>query len=195
MITTAPDIYLVRDESIRRLERVVYALAEAAKHCGEPRDKMRAALEAALFAECDRCGARVSGRELLLFSDWPTASESVRIRRLRTNRCVRPECTSQDYQLIFRNHPDVDWPRLFSSGQEPEPVAVADDDEPEVDRKAAYIAWRHRMFLRIGVLAGALLLLFIARQYYYGGRIPLIREPESFRVDFAPEGELDPRLK
>ena len=46
---------------------------------------------------------------------------------------------------------------------------------------------------RVGLALVIVVLLLLFRQWYFGGRIPLIREPEKFRVDPAPPGWETPR--
>ncbi len=189
MSATAPDNYLVREEPIPRLEPIVFALSQAAKGCGESSEKVSAALRVALSAQCDRCGTRVTGEELLLLSGLPAAQESGRIKLLRSGRCARRECPCDRYRLVFQNHPDLDWAKLFASGEKepPEPgetAAAAPADAPQTPKRTS----RWHTAVRVGILIVAVLLLFILRQLYYGGRIPLIREPEKFRVDPAPSG-------
>ena len=187
MNATAPDNYLVREESIQRMERIVFALSQAAKRCDESSDKITAALRVALSARCERCGTHVTGEELLVFSGLPAAQESARVKRLRSGHCARAECAGDEHRLIFQNHPDLDWAKLFASGKEPEqpeqtePVAA---EATEVPKRAS----RWRTPIRVGILIGMAVLLFVLRQLYYGGRIPLLREPEQFRVDPAPHG-------
>ena len=61
MSSTTQETFLVREEPIERLERVVFALAEACREYGGAQEKTRAALSAALTAECVVCGLRVTG--------------------------------------------------------------------------------------------------------------------------------------
>jgi hypothetical protein len=44
----------------------------------------------------------------------------------------------------------------------------------------------------MGILLAAVVMLLLLRQCYFGGRIPFLREPETFRVDPAPGGK-EPR--
>jgi hypothetical protein len=188
MNETTTEHFLVREEPVPRLERIVFALSEAAARCGECSDKIRSALPLALAADCVGCGMRVTGEELLILSRLPQQHESSRIKRLRTGHCARAGCECDQYLLLLQNHPDIDWAKLFSAGDEKK-------EEPSVSAEAelavAGAAWcsaRRRKAVRIGLLIVATILLFVLRQYYLGGRIPLIREPEKFHVDPAPPG-------
>ncbi len=196
MNAATQDDYLVREEPVRRLERIVFALSQAARQIEPQPDKVRNALRSALSARCARCGLRVAGDELLVLSQLPGDQETIRIQRLRSGCCAREGCNFESYELHFQNHPDLDWPKLLSAREPAAPAATAGaEPAPEAEAAAPAAAapdpgTRHRhLAIRVGVLIGAALLLFVFRQLYYGGRIPLIREPEKFRVAPAPGGE------
>ena len=183
--TTPVGAFLVREESIPRLERVLCAITEAAKRRGAPAQNVLAAV---LIAGCRRCGARVSGAELVRFAGFPDPQESFRLRRLRIGRCVRPECSSNEYQLVFRNHPDIDWVELLSTTKEDTAMSPGDDGKKAAVEHRDHAESRSQ-WIRRALLAAAVVLLLIARQMYNGGRIPLLREPEKFRVAPALQGE------
>src|SRR5689334_9877433 len=115
MCALIQDNFLVREEPIEKLERIVFALSEACKQYGAAQEKKRTALAAALSAECVACGVRVTGDELLALSQLPSALEtSGRIKWLRLGCCARGGCDSRSYSLAFQNHPDLDWKELLS---------------------------------------------------------------------------------
>jgi hypothetical protein len=186
--------YLVREEPVRRLERIVFALWRAAGHLGPDPDRIRGALRVALSAKCVRCGMRVSGEELIVLSQFPEDKESRRIQRLRSGCCAREECNFENYELHFQKHPGLDWPALLSA-REPEARSTpaeegsAGEETPAAEEAPVTPARSRRTMIRVGLLLAVVVLLFVFRQLYYGGRIPLIREPEKFRVDPAPERE------
>jgi hypothetical protein len=188
MSDPATEHFLVREESVQRLERIVFALTEAARRCEAPAQRIRDALPLSLAAECVDCGIRLTGEELLLLSRLPRATEVDRLKRLRAGHCARAGCECDQYRLFFQNHPDLDWTKLFSAGEEVKAeLSGSGEAEPgaaDGDRRAV----RRRKAIRIVLLIGAGVLLFVLRQLYLGGRIPLIREPEKFRVDPAPPG-------
>src|SRR5262245_37437736 len=112
------DVFLFREESLARLERVVVALNEASRFYGLGQEKACAALRVALAAECPSCHMRVTGNELLALAQPPDAkANSSRIKRLRVGCCANPDCDSPAYHLIFQTHPDLDWDKLFSQVQ------------------------------------------------------------------------------
>jgi hypothetical protein len=57
---------------------------------------------------------------------------------------------------------------------------------PTIHRLAVSSVWTRRA----GIALAALVVVLLVRQWHAGGRIPLIREPEHFRVATDPnEGE------
>jgi hypothetical protein len=51
---------------------------------------------------------------------------------------------------------------------------------------------RRRLLGRLFVALAVASLLLLIRQWYRGGTIPLIREPENFQVDHLPPGRQIP---
>src|SRR5262245_20015129 len=137
MCAMTQDNFLVREEPIERLERIVYALSEACREFGSAQDKTRAALSKALSAECTVCGTRITGDELLALSQLPSALEtSGRIKWLRLGSCPRNGCDSRAYLLMFQNHPGLDWRELFSKTENASQES-ADASEPEPETAPA----------------------------------------------------------
>lgn len=142
-------------------------------------DRIRAAVDLALGAECVQCGIRLSGSELLKFEG--ETSNDPRVERLRVGYCARNGCESHFYRVTCAPHPELNWPGLLKPA-----------DELTAEEKAAAEAlrnvWaskkiRNKSFLRLVTVIAALLLVFIIRQLYIGGSIPFIREAEDFQVD------------
>ena len=188
MSSTTQEIFLVREEPIERLERVVFALAEACREYGVAQEKTRAALSAALSAECVVCGLRVTGEELLTLAQLPSALEtSGRIKWLRLGCCARNGCDSRAYALKFHNHPGIDWTEFFSKMQ----TARAEEATAPVTEtvsESETLPVKERRGLQIALAIAIAVLLFMIHQKYRGGRIPFIREPEHFRVTPAAAG-------
>jgi len=186
---TTQELFLVRDESIERLERVVFALSEACREYGATQEKIRGALSAALNAECVGCGLCVTGDELLALAQLPSALEtSSRIKWLRLGCCARNGCDSRTYALKFYNHPELNWTELFSKMETARAEANA-SAEAETESQPEFAAPQRRL-LQIALAIAIGVLLFLIHQKYRGGRIPFVREPEHFRVAPAgPRGE------
>jgi hypothetical protein len=193
------NVFLIREESIPRLKPLVAAIWEAARRADPDEGRVGRALSAALAGECARCRTRVTGAELLELARLPAdQAPDPQVARLRRGRCANDQCLHSSYRLILRRHPDLDWSRLLSQAGTP-PGKTVDPVEPELvegtleepapsPAPAATPAPRRHTLLRAGVLVAAVFLLLLVRQWYYGGRIPLLREPENFRVDSLPAG-------
>lgn len=186
------DTFLVREEPIRRLERVVFALVETAKRSGEGTDSRLGAMRTALSGGCVECGQQVSGEELLALADLSVGKEAgARVLRLRHGRCARDGCQSDRYRLTLLTHRDLSWEKLLAQGDAVKEAQV--EETADAGNREAEPAARHRVsratIVRASILVAIGLLLLLIRQCYLGGRIPLIREPEQFRVDPAPPGQ------
>jgi hypothetical protein len=182
------ETFLVREEPIERLERVVFALAEACREYGVAQEKTRAALSAALAAECVVCGMRVTGEELLALAQLPSALEtSSRIKWLRLGCCARNGCDSRAYALKFHTHPGLDWNEFLSKMQTAH-AEEAPAPETETESEPETLPKNQRRGLQIALAIAIAILLFMIHQKYRGGRIPFIREPEHFRVTPAAPG-------
>ncbi len=84
-----------------------------------------------------------------------------------------------------------EWPRLIAD-------AEALQARPTKARRSAReklhaLGWLAAKAPRVWIALALLLLLLVVRQVYVGGRIPLVREPERFRVDVDPAGEAGER--
>jgi len=175
---------LLRQEHIQNLGQFSRALAEAVERSALGPDTLRQALRAALSAECVQCAIRVTGEELLGLSDPAIAPvANSRVARLRQGYCARNHCDSYYYRLMFAVHPDIDWPRLLaqieSTGGEGGGAAPGDATLKIATQNPA----RARRFSRVAIGVAILAMLWILRQWYRGGTIPWVREPENFQVD------------
>jgi len=188
---------IVRQEEIRKLEGFCRALAEALRRGGLGPENALAAWRAGVAAECTRCGISVSGDELFALSQPPAAEHaSAKIGRLRLGDCARSGCESYHYQLTFKVDGELDWAGLLLQAaaikQEQEHPAGSSAVQRPVGSSLARLLWTSRRARRLWTALAAVLLLLLIRQWYLGGRIPLIREPEHFRVDPAPGEEAAP---
>jgi hypothetical protein len=185
---------IVRQEDIRKLQAFCRALAEALRRGGLGAENVVGTWRAGVTAECTRCGISVSGDELFALSQPPAAEHaSAKIGRLRLGDCARSGCEAYHYQLTFTLHGQLDWAALLlqteAIQQEQEHSAEGDVVQRRVGSSLARLLWTSRRARRLWIVLAALLLLMLVRQWYLGGRIPLIREPEHFRVDPAPQEE------
>ena len=142
-------------------------------------DRIRAAIDTALSAECIQCGIRLTGSELLKFEG--ETSDDGRVERLRSGYCARNGCDSLFYRVTTAPHPELNWPGLLDPAHE---LTAEEKAAAETHRKKQSQArLRRKTLIRAGIAVAALLIVFVIRQIYMGGSIPFIREPENFRVD------------
>jgi len=189
LIAMPPELFLERQEHVQNLSLFSQRLAGALNQSALGPDQLRAALRAAVSGECVQCGIRITGEELIELSQpAETAESNPKISRLRQGYCARNHCDSYYYRLTFRPHPDLDWTRLLSLADlvneaQPQPTAV----QAETKKTTPGMEGR-RLVGRLLVALAVLSLFLLVRQWYRGGRIPLIREPENFQVDhLAPD--------
>jgi len=177
----------VREEHLLQLAPFCRSLVEALRLAGVRPDKSLEVLRASLTGECVKCGYRVSGEECFALSQAAdTEAMSGTVRRLHLGDCARAGCESYFYRLSFQRHPDADWVVILSQVQRIQAEQAA---ASAAGRRAARLGVARRVGLALVIVV--LLLLF--RQWYFGGRIPLIREPEKFHVDPASPGWETPR--
>jgi hypothetical protein len=158
-------------EFSRTLAQTVATLPDA--------DKLRAAMDQALTAECVQCGIVLSGSELLKIADEST--DDAKVQRLRIGYCARNGCASLFYRVNCAPHPDLNWPALLQPAHE---LSVEEKAAAELAaKKQAAAKKRSKALFRTSVAFVILLIVFAIRQIYIGGSIPFIREPEKFRVD------------
>ncbi len=176
-------IPLLRREPLTRLRVFCSAVQEQLQTGGFAPEQTFAIFDSSISAECIQCRIQVSGKELFEVAGAPVEGQQPgpKISRMRLGDCARQGCDSMFYNLTIQPYPRVDWPGIIAQAenrelQESGVVAV------KVARQLPSIRITPKTARAMAVAAGAILVLFVARQYYYGGRIPLIREPEHFHV-------------
>jgi hypothetical protein len=142
-------------------------------------EKLRPAVEESLSAECVQCAIRVNGGDLLKLGEGDTENNS-KLERLKSGYCARNGCDSLFYRVTRAPHPQIDWPKLLHPAQE---IVQTKTETGKAQPTLARMARRHRNILRTAAIIAALLVIVIVRQFYMGGAIPFIREPEAFQVD------------
>ncbi len=186
------EISFTREEKISRLERLIDALEVASERLAQERGAALP-LGMALRAECVRCEVEVAGSDLLRLAQVPSTDDTDWLKRLRNGHCVNPRCSATNYRVHFLRHPEIEWPTLFAQGNEPTPPMPAEESETEALKKPARATLpRNELLIRIGILLLLLLTVFVIRQMYFGGRIPIVREPEKFKLGTLPPGQQEP---
>jgi hypothetical protein len=133
-----------------------------------------------LKGECIQCGIRITEEELLLLGQEKTAGETdPRIERLRLGYCARNGCDSIFYRVSARANAPIEWSKYF-----PEPNShLSDPANDGLEVQTTFAAGTKLFNWRVLAAGLTLLTLILVRQYYRGGTIPFIREPEEFKVD------------
>lgn len=153
-----------------RLAEIVQALPDAE----------RDAAVAELKAECTQCGLFVTGGELLSLAKLDPASPPAgKTGRLLLGYCGRQGCDGRFYNISM---PPVVQHRAEAAFQ---PGEVASG--PAAETPAMGADPRRRVLIRVSIVVLLLVAAWMARQYYVGGRIPLLRDPETFVVQPPPQ--------
>jgi hypothetical protein len=182
------DIYFSRQEKIRAVVQFGTALAAALPQNNESEQQILKAIRSAFCAECVKCGSRVTGEELLSSADAPESEEgNSNLKRMRLGHCIQQDCDAVNYRLVFYRRAGLKWRAVFARMEE------AARENKEMATATAGLNIGSWLSARRRVLAGiaVLVLLLLIRQWYFGGRIPLLREPEKFRVDPLPPGQTE----
>ena len=181
----------IRQEHLQNLAPFCHDLRETLIRAGLGPDEILAAFRITVAAECVGCGIHISGEELFALSQPPSADQaSVKIGRLRLGDCARQGCDSFYYRINLHPYPGVNWPKLLSEVENrPAEQPAAEPAQVAVQTRLLRVS-NSRLARRVGIVLAAGMLLLIARQFYVGGRIPFLREPEHFRVDPDPNEEL-----
>lgn len=189
----AKDAPLLRQEHLQQLEPFCRGLTSSLAQSGLSAEEAAAAWRVGVSAECVQCGIRLFGEELYALSQPPSPTyASPKIGRLRLGDCAREGCNSYYYRLMFYPQPKVDWPKILGSIKtEENPPA---EERPHIPKSLLLQAralglLKRRVWLALGIIV----LLLVARQVYRGGSIPLVREPENFRIGTDPQHERSQR--
>jgi hypothetical protein len=178
---------IVRQEHLHGLPQFCLSLTEALKRLVPDEARRRTVARTSLSGECVLCGLNVNGEEFLEVgaNEGEAARENPKIARLRQGYCARNGCDSCFYRLTFYPHPDLDWTQAFTQSE-----TVKEERREEVkaevaEARASKRAQRWKLGGRVVVGLVLLGVLYLIRQWYTGGTIPILREPEQFTVDPA----------
>ena len=191
MNTMDADWATSKQQHLLHLEDFCRGLGRALSRTGLTPAQVQAVWQSSVRAECVLCGIRVSGEELFALAQPPSALYgTVKLGRLRLGDCARHGCDSFYYRLIFQNYPRLNWPRLLAEAEAFQP----EQPSPRQRRRFAFRLpalpdfGEYSGFARRGlVVLAAILFLLVARQWYRGGSLPLVRQPENFHVDPGPD--------
>jgi hypothetical protein len=172
---------VVRQQHLPTFVKVLEGLELFLQNKGYSPERIRESFATSVKASCLKCGISVKGEELVLVCAAPNSSQlSTKLQRLRQGYCARLTCDSYFYQLSFSPLPGLEWDEALPPQQdkEPEPLPL-ENTEAGIEQLSRRKAFYRRLAIGSLVLLGIIFL----RQLYVGGTIPLIREPEDFKVD------------
>jgi hypothetical protein len=181
---------LVRQEHLPKLEPFCRSLVEVFKRSGLGAEESLAAFRQSVAAECVQCGTRVAGEQLcaLLAQPLPADKSNPRLERLHHGYCAAEGCNSYYYRLAFRPDSKLDWPSLLKQAEvlldESAPNHSAATESEWAQKLASYLI-DTGLAIRLGIGMAVVVFLLIVRQWQLGGPIPIIRQPEHFRVTLA----------
>lgn len=150
--------------------------------------------------QCRKCGIWISGDELYALAYAPRAElASAKTGRMRLGFCARDGCDGFHYKVRFWDQDEVDWSALLT---EVDRLRAREAREARQSKTSLLQTWRANDWpgklryygLRAGAVAACLIGLFIARQYYRGGAIPIIREAEQFQLQMISDDTTWPML-
>jgi hypothetical protein len=169
-----------------KLEGFCRSLDSALAHGYEPQDVTRH-WHLYVSGECPRCGIWIAGDELHALAQPPNAElATVKIGRMRLGYCARAGCESPECSLHFWQQEGIDWSAILILAEDFENEAAGPQKAPSMDLRA--FAKNVAPFaVRFAGAVGCILMLFVARQLYQGGRIPFFREPENFQLQTVPD--------
>ena len=179
-----PQQATTREVNLLKLEPFCRSLLEALRRHGVESDKALELLRVAATGECVRCGQKISGEELFALSQSPTPEfASAKLGRLRLGDCARSGCNSYFYRLTFQPRPPLDWAALVAEAE------TIGQEAPTADLSwlRAVEVWMQLATVKRAITAIVILVLFIAlRQWYFGGSIPIVHQPEKFQIQVDP---------
>jgi hypothetical protein len=177
-------------EHLFHLGEFCVALRTAIAGSGFGPDQVREIFRAFVTAECVGCRIRISGEELFALSQPPAAEyASAKTGRMRRGDCARQGCDSYYCLIGFKYYAEIDWPTILG---QVERVRSDPATKPAVVNCRPSAWWAlisAKVVGRTVTVTAVLLLMLLLKQLYQGGPIPLLREPEHFQVDVAPEGQ------
>jgi len=164
-------------------------LRERLRHAVGAEELVTPALSRSVQITCPQCGLELTGEELdaLAADDSGETTANAKVQRLRQGYCGRNGCNAFIYQFTFHPYPGVDWPALLGEARTTAPPGGTESTAATTAPAALPPDLRRQRLLRILIGVGVVLLLFLARQWYYsGGRIPFLREPRQFQAAPTP---------
>jgi hypothetical protein len=179
---------VTREERLPKLGGLCQALEARFALAGLAPEQSQEIWRQGVAAECVRCGIHVYGEELYALSQPPSEKyASAKLGRLRLGDCARQGCNSYTYRLTFYPCAALDWQALLASLASQEAEAGKQNGGESLARQGWRLLAQSPSVRRAALGLVLIVLLLAVRQWYIGGRIPLLREPEKFQA--APESD------
>ncbi len=185
-------VVVTRKEHLFKFAGLCSALDQAIRAASLGPDECAEIFRTAIYADCVSCGLVVRGQDLYrVAQDGPPDKDDTDplINKLRLGDCPREHCNGYYFRVHFRQHPQVDWPTLFTVVDEIRARKLYDRGLKVRKSRSWKLTVNFTALRPLAVGFVIVLALVLLRQWYAGGRIPLVREPEHFRVDPAPPGQ------
>ena len=190
MSASPPEYYLVRNERLSEVREFSRLLSYAVVNYSKGNAAKSLTLLANISTHCARCNMRLNGEEFLSVGRPDDNGEKqAKIQRMQLGYCARSGCNADFCEVNFHRHPDLDWPDLFHEMEnglkDRESLLTTATAEKRVAMRKAF----SQTMGRVGVGVALLCLLLLVWQWRRGGRIPILREPEKFRVTPVAPGQ------
>ncbi len=180
------DPFVTREEQLPKLQAFCSSLDGLFVRAGMTPEQSQEVWRLGVAAECVRCGIRIYGEELHTLSQPPSEKcGNAKLGRLRLGDCARSGCNAYTYRLTFYPCGQLDWQTLLGSLDANAPEPGKKDAVESMLRPAWGLLLHSRVARRLALALAIVVLLLLVRQWYIGGRIPLLREGQSFQG--APE--------
>lgn len=185
---------LSRQVHLQELGRFTQTLLQALRLRGLTEEALTDLLTNSVVIQCHQCGFQPTAGGLLDLAAGISSSPkaSAEATRLSQGYCARSGCDSYYYDVNLREHPDFEWLDILVGAQQ---IDRTDRERERATHLAAQAAKRSllkRLDLRLGTGAAVVTGLLLLWQWYIGGRIPFVREPEPFEIDPASVGQRVP---
>ena len=181
---------LTREEHIEKFGQLSLLLADVAR----TNDEARKAVCEAVSAECIQCSINISGTELLELADPGVQNPNAKVQRLRQGYCARQGCNAYFYRVKFLPHASVDWPNVLSPLDAPKEGHQSNTVQAIEKVITSKRIQDREYMIRACIALSVLGFVLLAWHWYRGGSVPIIREPEKFKVDVRTNQTALPRF-
>lgn len=191
---------LVHRTGLLYLPNVGASLREVLAASGLGEECWVGACAGCISVQCTICEEVIEGEEWAAWllalgsgemdSNESAAGDSMRFMRLRSGCCANTRCNAHFYELTFEPHPAVDW-KSVSIGPGEEKEDVKRSSTVWLAGKALASILANQITKRSVAVFALFLALWMFRQWYTGGEIPIIRPAKDYSGEYVPIYDLD----